>query len=260
MRTVGVGRGVFAAALIATGLFGLFKGDFVAIWQGVPRGVPARAGLAYLCAFVSLGCGSGLLWPRARASAARVLLAWLLLWLLLVKLRVPARAPAVEVSWEDFAETLVILAAAWVLYASFVPHGESRHLRFASGATGVHTGRALYGFALIPFGLAHFAYASETAALVPAWLPAHTAWAYLTGCAYLAAGVAVITGVQARMAAALSALQMGLFTALVWAPTVASGHADASQLNETFISFALTASGWVVADSWGIQDVRRAEL
>ncbi len=250
MRIAGVGRAVFAAALIATGIFGLVKGDFVAIWQGVPKGVPARAVLAWLCAFVSLGCGSGLLWRRAAGLAAQVLLTWLLLWLLLVKLPVLIRAAAVEVSWEDFAETVVIVAAACVLYG--------RHPGLASGETGVRIGRALYGLALIPFGLAHFAYATETAALVPAWLPAHIAWAYLTGCAYLAAGVAVIAGVEARTAAALSALQMALFTALVWGPIVASGHADASQLNETFISFALTAGAWVVADSYANVTPHRA--
>jgi uncharacterized membrane protein len=250
VRIASVGQAVFAATLIALGLLGLIKGDFAPIWQPVPRSLPGREALAYLSSCISLASGIGLLVRRAAAAAARALLALLLLWLLLFRAPVIFHAPTVEVSWEGCGETAVLVAAAWVLYAWSAADWDSRHLRLATGEPGVRIARVVYGLALIPLGLAHLTYVKETASLVPGWLPAHVAWAYLTGCAYIAAGIAVLTGVCARLAATLSALQMGIFTLLVWVPVVASGSSNAFQWSETLVSWSLAAAAWVVADSY----------
>jgi uncharacterized membrane protein len=248
MRIASVGHAVFAATMITVGVLGLVNGTFAAIWEPVPKGVPAREALVYLCAFIALGCGIGLVVQRTAATASRVLLGYLLIWMLLLRGRVIILAPASQNSWSNCAETAVIVAGAWVLYAWFATDWDRQRLRFL---TSVRVARVLYGLALIPFGVAHFVYPKETAGLVPSWLPSHLAWAYFTGAAFLVAGVAILVGVCARLAAALSALQIGLFTLLVWVPIVASaGHKDAFQWSETLISLAVTAGAWVVADSY----------
>ena len=246
MNIAGVSYAVFAMTMIVLGALGLVKGEYVSLWQPVPKSAPA---LAHLCHIVSLGCGIGLLWRRTTTFAARVLLACLLLWLLLWRAPGIFLHPNVEYWWAA-CKTAVMAAAAWVLYVGLATEWDNRRLGFATGDRGLRIARVLYGVALIPFGIAHFVYLKPTAALVPNWIPWHVAWAYLTGGAFIAAGIAVLTGVYAKLAAALSALQIGLFTVLVWVPIVAAGSKNAFQWSETILSAALTAGAWVVADSY----------
>lgn len=110
--------------------------------------------------------------------------------------------------------------------------------------------RVIYALALIAFGLSHYAYAKDTATLVPAWLPVHLFWVYFTGTAYLAAGLAVLSGMFARLAATLVTVQMAGFTLLIWAPYVATGHPDAGQWSEFVDSWVISAAAWVMADSY----------
>ncbi len=258
MRFASVGHAVFSATMIALGILGLVSGGFTVIWEPVPKGVPAREALAYLCAFVSIGTGLGLLWPRTATWAARLLLAYFLLWLLVFRLPGLFGSIAVDVYW-SVCKSAVLVAAAWVPYVWFASGWDRQHLGFATGDNGLRIARALYGLAMIPFGIAHFQYVQHTASLVPGWLPAHVAWTYITGGAFIAAGVAVLVGVCARLAIALSALQMGLFFLLVWVPVMARGSVSAFNWGETVVSWALAAAGWLVADSYSsfaVQGVR----
>jgi len=250
IRAASAGHAAFAAAMIGLGVMGFVTGDFAQIWQPVPKWVPAHTALAYLTALISLGFGIGLLWRRSAAMASRVLFVSLLVWLLVLRLpNLFYETPLVLVAW-TFGATAVMVAGAWVLYGWFAHERERSRLAFLTDARGLRTARALYGLSLIPFGLAHFMYLEATTVLIPTWLPYHVAWAYLTGAAFIAAGLAVSVGVGARLAAALSALQMGLFGLIVWVPRVLAGTVNDFQRGEFITTCALTAGAWVVADSY----------
>jgi uncharacterized membrane protein len=235
--------------MFALGILTLVRGDFSPVWEPVPKTVPARGFLVYLCALISLASGIGLLFRRTAGFAARILLAFLLFWWLLFRVPDLFLAPASQGSWSGCGETAVILAGAWVLYVRLATNWDQQRLPFAARSQGMRIARVLYGLSLIPFGTAHFVYLHETAALVPAWLPMHVAWAAFTGSAFIAAGLAIVIGVGTRLAIVLSAWQIGLFVLLVWIPILAAGSKDAYQWSETILSWALTAAAWVVAES-----------
>lgn len=242
-------QAAFAMAVIAIGVCGLAAADFVAAWQPVPPRMPAREALAFGCAVLCLAAGAGLLWPRGAVRASGVLLVAFLLWMIGFRLPAILHSPSAAVAYESWGECAVLVAATWVIFARGTD-GQSRQLLgFAAGARGARIASAIFGLALVAFGVAHFAYVRDTAALVPSWLPAHAGWVYVTGFAYVAAGLATLANVAARTAALLAALQMGVFTALVWIPVVVTGHADLSQWSELLDSWALAAGAWVVADS-----------
>ena len=249
-RVASAGHVLFAAAMIWLGAWGLSKGDFVQVWQPVPKWVPAREALAYLCGLISLAGGIGLLWRRTAALSARVLFASLIIWLLVLRLpNLFFQTPLVLVAW-TFSSTAVMAAAAWVLYVSFAGDSDRQRLGLIADHRGVRIARALYGLSLVPFGLAHFMYVDATTVLIPGWLPWHVAWAYFTGAAFIAAGLAVAVGVFARLGATLSTLQLALFGLIVWVPRVLAGSVTDFQWGEFVVTCALTAGAWVVADSY----------
>ena len=72
--------------------------------------------------------------------------------------------------------------------------------------TRLKSGRALYGMALIAFGIIQFITASFVVGRAPTWTwaqPAVAAWAYLSGTVLIAAGAGILTNRKAKMAAIL---------------------------------------------------------
>ncbi len=220
--------------MLGLGVLGLIDRTFPPIWSGVPVTFPAREALVYLCAAVALGTGVGLLVERSALTAARVLLGYLAMWMLFFRVPIVVRNPTSSGVWWAVGSTGVMIAAVWSLVA------RDARLRIA---------RVMFGLGLIPFGIAHFTFWDRTVSLVPTWLPWHSAWAALTGAAFVVAGSAIVAGVYARLASTLVVAQLIGFTLLVWAPIILA-HPSASDWGEFVESVTLIAGACAVADSF----------
>jgi uncharacterized membrane protein len=243
-------RALFAAALIGLGILSLAYGNSSEIWQPIPKGLPGRLVVIYLCGVIEIGTGLGLLLRSSVSLACRVLLPFLLLWLALLKLPPVLRAPLTAVNWESFAETATLSAGAWCLFAAHAGAWERRHLKFAVGQSGVRAARLLFIAALPMIGVSHFVYHDMTASLVPKWLGFPLGWACLTGGASIAAAAGMLLAICPRLAASLEAAMLWIFTLLVWVPRAASGHGDQGIWSELLISGAIASGAALVADSY----------
>jgi len=79
-------------------------------------------------------------------------------------------------------------------------------------------GPVFYAAPIAAFGTEHFTLTEAIASIVPAWIPWHLFWAYFVGACFIAAGLSLVTGIQARLAASLLALTFFLFVVLMDAP------------------------------------------
>lgn len=79
-------------------------------------------------------------------------------------------------------------------------------------------GPLFYAAPIAAFGTEHFTLTKDIASLVPRWIPWHLFWAYLVGACFIAAGLSLVTRMQARLAASLLALTFFLFVVLMDVP------------------------------------------
>ena len=235
---------VYGAGAIALGLVCLAFGDFHP-GQPVPKGFPGRTALAYAAAVFMLAAGLAVEWRRTRARAAAALaLYFALAVVVLMNGRVLLAHFAEFGPYESIAIELSIATAGLIVYAASDTIDAVRAARLTRAAQ-----MAFAACALI-FGTAHFVYMNLTAPLVPKWLPpSQEFWGYATGACHIAAGIAILTGVQARLAAVLLTIMFASFTPLVHLPMLLADPSSHWIWNENAVNIALTGAAWVVADS-----------
>lgn len=237
---LGYARIVFALASIGFGVLVFRFGDFSAPWQTAPW-LPYRGIAVYVVAVVFALSGIALLDPRWSRIGAYVLAAvyafFALPWVIKI-----AAAPGLCFNWLGFAEQTALVAGALVLAARAGAGRVSAQLE--------HWARTAFGLCVLIFGLAHYIYANETAAMTPSWIPPNRKfWAYATGAADFAAGLAIWTGMYAVLAARLLAAMFAIFAVFVWGPIVLAHPSVHQNWGGLTITAALIGAAWIVAES-----------
>ena len=222
------GRPMLAAGLVGFGVISLYFNHTV---DGLQPFDAPRWGIWLNGAVLLLG-GAGLAWNRTAHRTALAL--WGLLTLLLL-VHAPGvfAAPGDAVRWVSTMEVLGLLSAAMLVAAP-----ERDDLKLA--------GRMAVGLMLIVFGVVHWLYVEAIAGMIPEWLPGRDLWPWVTGAANLAAGLALVSGLMARLASGLVGAMFASWIFLVHLPRLLATPGDRSEWIACALAFALTGVVWTV--------------
>ena len=235
---------IYALGVTAVGLTSLIFGDFDP-GQPVPKNLPFRIPLAYAAGAFLVLAAAAVQWRRTAAwGAAALTLYYAFFVVVLMNGRLLLLHYAQFVTYENIAMQLAIAAAGLIVYAAAAARDAAQSARLT------RLGRLSFGVCTLVFGGAHFVYLNLTAPLVPQWLPpSQPFWAYATGTGFVMAGIAILTGVQARLAAILLTFMLASFAVLVHAPSLLARPSSHWNWTEGAENLAVTGAAWVVSHS-----------
>jgi uncharacterized membrane protein YphA (DoxX/SURF4 family) len=173
--------------------------------------VPGYRALALLSGAILLAPGLAILAGFRTDVAARALIVFFVSWIVLLHVPSAFLQPSLLRSpwWIRTFETLALTGAALILAG--LASSPTR-------AAWIRPGSIAFGVALPVFGVLHLVYPESVASLVPPWYPWPMFWAYFTGFAQLAGGVAIVVGILPRLAATLAGVMYGSWALTVHIP------------------------------------------
>lgn len=242
-----LGRRIFGFAALLIGAIGLWFGQLAGVWQPTPDFAEHWNWFPYLVAAGFIVGGVAVQWRRTEALGGSLLAAlfafFTLMWVKRILL-----LPLVFGTWGGAAEQL-----AMALPGLFIALHASWRGRWKKKPV-LEVSRILFGVCAIAFGLNHFFNLDGTSDMVPGWIPpAKQFWAIATGVADVAAGLAIVGGILAPLAARLLTLMFGSFLLFVWLPTLIGNPTDHIAWAGTAITLGLVGAACVMADALSVR-------
>ncbi|HLZ17426.1 MAG TPA: hypothetical protein VKQ08_10315 [Cyclobacteriaceae bacterium] len=245
-RLVNAGRKFYGLGLLGLGIQQFFYGDFLAVF--VPAwsaSVPGQAVWAYLVAAV-LALGGGAIVLERKTNAVGVLLGGLFL-LLFVAVHLPyqlqVNPDAGQIgAWTNSFKVLTLSGGAFVVAGSL---GQNHSTDPLTGFLRkfIPLGRIFFAITLFTFGVDHFLYIRFVAALVPAWIPGKTFWAYFAGVALIGSGLGLGLKIKMKEVAFLTGLMIFLWFLVLHIPRAMADPLGQHGNEVTSVFEALAFSG-----------------
>jgi uncharacterized membrane protein YphA (DoxX/SURF4 family) len=249
------GRILFGLAMLGFGIVCLVYLDFVSALQPVPASLPGYKALAALTGVVLLAAGIAIITNIQTRVAGLTLVALFVVWILLLHLPSAFTNPTLLRSpfWIRTFETLALAGAALILVALASDLVREEWVRF---------GRIAFGISPPVVGVLHLIYPENVAALVTTAAisyPWPMFWAYLTGIAHIAAGIAIATGIFARFAAILAGFMYASWALTLHLARVIDNPAlrsadfpqgyggDRGELTSLLVCVGFWGAAWIVA-------------
>lgn len=153
--------------------------------------------------------------------------------------------PGVYYTWGNIFYRLASVCGAAVAYCMAVPATPNAKLICKVSVV-------LQGLCYASFAIEQVEYLARTSDLVPKWVPPNGMfWTWATTVAFGLAGVSLVTGFKALLAARLTTLMLVIFVVAIWIPTLIADPKTHSNWAEGIETLLIAGAGWIVADYLG---------
>ena len=243
------GRSCFAISIAFFGAQYLLYGHFEGGVPLVPPWTPGAPALAYVLgtALILLALSIATLW-KARYAAISLGTLLLLSFLFLHCLHASSILHNGTDRTRAF-ECLTLSAIAFTV-AGILPYGRNASTQGTAANWPLLLGRFLFAVSMVVFGAQHFMYAGFIATLIPAWIPFHLFWVYLTGTGMIVAGLSIATGILAPLASRGLGMMFLLWLLLLHAPRVAASPRNGDEWTSAFVALAVSGGSFLLASTF----------
>ena len=243
------GRALFGISFAVFGLQYFIYGRFVGGLLPGPPWTPGAPATAYLLGAVLIAAGASIAANINARLAATLLGLLLFVCVLLMFIATPSAIWHQGTARTRALEPLALCGAAWMLAGSLPPEWTNSQAWDAATDEFAKAGRFIFGFSAIVFGIQHFMYGQFIAMLVPSWIPWPFFWAYFFGLAFIAAGIAIVINVRARLGATLLGIMFLVWVVVLHVPLVVSQPRNGDKWSSLFVAIAMCGSCFIVAAS-----------